>query len=89
MSTKTESPASVSRNVPVYCLFGACVGVAILALYGLLLIPATPAEAEDESTPLDVEETVLFYQPEEYADLAPLAEAPAELEYIYQARYMA
>ncbi len=92
MSQKTDSFVPVSRkaSVPVYCLFSACVGMAIcMALYGLLMIPHTPAAIEEEAAPLDVEETVLFYQPEEYAELTPLADMPAEFEYIYEVRYMA
>ncbi len=92
MSQTTDSPVPVLRkaSVPVYCLFSACVGVAIcMALYGLLLIPDTPAATEEDAAPLDTEETVLFYQPEEYADLTPLADVPAEFEYIYEVRYMA
>lgn len=92
MSPKTDSYVSVSRkaSVAVCCLFSACVGVAMcMALYGLLLIPHTPDVTEENAAPLEVEETVLFYQPEEYADLTPLADVPAEFEYIYEVRYMA
>lgn len=56
--------------------------------YGLYLSQSTPT-VPDESVPLDPEETVLFYQPDEYQDLVPLADCPTELDYLDSTRYLA
>ncbi len=70
---------------------GACVCLALLAGaagYGVYLSQTAPVVPE-ESMPLDPEETVLFYQPEEYQELAPLADCPAELDYLNTTHYLA
>ena len=48
----------------------------------------TAPAVQDDAMQLDPEETVLFYQPEEYSELAPLAEVPAELDYLNHTRYL-
>ena len=68
-----------------------CVSLSLLvgaAGYAVYLAQTSPA-VQEEALPLDPEETVLFYQPEEYQELAPLAECPAELDYLRSTRYLA
>ncbi len=65
-----------------------CLGLVLAVVgYGTYLLNTAPAVQED-SMPLDPEETVLFYQPEEYCELAPLAEVPAELDYLNHTHYL-
>lgn len=74
-----------------FAMGGALVCFAFLmaaAGYGVYLSQNAPAVPE-ESIPLDPEETVLFYQPEEYQDLVPLADCPTELDYLNTTRYLA
>lgn len=69
----------------------ACVCLALLAGaagYGVYLSQTAPA-APEESMPLDPEETVLFYQPEEYQEIAPLADCPTELDYLNTTYHLA
>ncbi len=56
--------------------------------YALFLHTRMPGEQEYAS-PSVPEETVLFYQPDEIHYLSPVADMPAELEYLNQTRYLA
>ena len=72
----------------VRALVFVCMGLVLAAVgYGTYLMNTAPA-VQDDAMQLDPEETVLFYQPEEYSELAPLAEVPAELDYLNHTRYL-
>lgn len=80
----TQSVRHLVRAIAVCGVLLALAGIS----YGVLLLDTAPPPTE-EPAPINPEETVLFYQPAEFQDSTPLAEIPAELDYLASTHHLA
>lgn len=83
----TYVPAPRVRRLAMSLAAGGVVLSGATVLYGAYVVQTAPV-APEQTPQLKPEESILFYQPEEYQDMAPLADVPTELDYLYTTRYL-